>query len=172
MKIIQVFIRLLFPAKCPFCKEILSQETEGICRSCKKKIEFIKEPRCKKCGKPVFREEKEYCYDCEKNIWYFEEGRNLWVHKPPVSDAIYAFKYHNMKCYGEIFGKELAATYSGYIRRRKIDVIVPIPLHKKRKRYRGYNQAEILAKEIAEKINVPCDSKGLIRLKKQIHRKY
>ena len=166
MRIIRELIKLLYPAKCPFCKEILLGDAEEICVSCRRKIEFIQEPRCKKCGKPVFREEKEYCYDCEQNIWFFEEGRNLWVHKPPVSDAIYRFKYHNMKCYGKVFGKEMAVRFASYIKSRKIDVIVPVPLHKKRKRNRGYNQSELLAKEISERVNIPCDSDGLIRLKK------
>ena len=166
MKVLKGLIELVFPAKCPFCKEIMAGQAEGICASCRRKVEFIQEPRCKKCGKPIFNKEKEFCYDCVQNNYYFEEGRNLWIHKPPVSDAIYEFKYQNRKYYGYIFGKEMGMRYLDYVERRKIDLIVPVPLHKRRKRSRGYNQAEILGRKISEITGIPMVVDSLIRLKK------
>lgn len=145
----------LYPPVCVFCGKICK---EGICGECRKNVGIIKEPRCKKCGKPIRQEEKEFCYDCEREELCFEQGRSLWLHKMPVSSSIYAFKYKNRRIYGEIYGREMAKTFRKIIYLWKVDVIVPVPLHKKKQKKRGYNQSEILAKEIGFYVNIPVDT--------------
>lgn len=147
-------VEWLYPPVCVFCGEICKQ---GICEECRKKVGIIKEPRCKKCGKPIHQEEKEFCYDCEREELCYEQGRSLWLHKLPVSSSIYAFKYKNRRIYGEIYGREMAKAFRKLIHLWQIDVIVPVPLHKKKQKKRGYNQAEILAKEIGFRVNIPVD---------------
>lgn len=151
---------LIYPVKCPFCGTVTG---DGICEECRKRIQKIEEPYCMKCGKPVQEKEQEYCYDCGRKAHEFEEGRGLWLHKSPVSDALYAFKYQNRRIYGEIFGRELAETYGGYLRRKKVNLIIPIPLHRKKLRSRGYNQAEILARVLSEETGIPLETKLLVR---------
>lgn len=159
-KFLKVCLELVYPIKCPFCGKITG---EGICRECNKKIVKIEEPFCMKCGKPLRKAEQEYCYDCKKGGHVFEEGRGLWVHKSPVSDALYAFKYQNRRIYGEIFGRELVENFESYLRKRQIDLIIPIPLYKKKLRKRGYNQAEILARALSEGTGIPMNTRILIR---------
>ena len=162
---------LLYPIKCPFCGEIVSAGREkrtahnGICASCRKKIVYIGEPRCKKCGKPISKAEEEFCYDCTRKQRLFEEGRSLWLHKEPVKQAVYALKYKNRRIYAEAFGAELAEHYGRYLRRKRVDRIVPIPLHKKRRRERGFNQAELLADELGKRTGIPVDAAALRRVK-------
>lgn len=169
--IIEKLLNILYPVKCPFCGVITSAGAEkrnshnGICAECRKKIKYITEPRCKKCGKPVSREESEYCFDCTGKKHSFEEGRSLWIHKAPVDQAVYAFKYQNRRIYGKTFGAELAEQYGKYLRKKEIDVIMPVPLHKKRRKNRGYNQAEILANELGKRTGIPVDGKSLKRIK-------
>lgn len=127
---------------------------------------MIQEPRCKKCGKPIQKETEKYCYDCEKTEHFYEWGRSLWVHKSPVNEAIYAFKYQNKRIYGEIFARELAKEYGKYLKQQKVELIIPIPLHKSRRRERGYNQTEIIAKELGKCIGIPVDCTSLMRKKK------
>lgn len=138
---------------------------EGICGKCRAETAFIGEPICKKCGKPIRNEQEEFCYDCTVKKHIFEEGRSLWVHRSPVSEAVYALKYQNRRIYGNIFGKEMAEHFENYLMNHKITLIVPIPLHKRRKRIRGYNQAEILARVISEQVRIPMDSDLLVRVK-------
>lgn len=126
---------------------------------------YIQEPRCKKCGKPIRDYAKEYCFDCVGKQHVFEEGRSLWLHKEPVNQAIYAFKYKNRRIYGKIFGAEMAENYGDYLKRRRVDLIVSIPLHKKRRRIRGYNQAEILAKELSVRTGIPMETSVLKRIR-------
>lgn len=81
----------------------------------------------------------------------------------PVSMSIYQFKYKNRRIYGEFYAKEMVRIYGRLIREWEIEVIVPIPLHRKKKRFRGYNQAEIVAKHLGEMMGIPVDSRSVIR---------
>ena len=88
------------------------------------------------------------------------------MHKEPVNEAIYAFKYKNRRTYGEIFARELAKVYGGFLQKQRVELILPIPLHKSRRRERGYNQTEILAKYLGEYTGIEVDSTSLVRMKK------
>lgn len=161
---IDKILDLIYPEKCPFCGTLVSREEEGICEACKSKLPYIGEPRCMMCGKPISSETEEFCYDCKKTRHIFDGGRNLWIHKESVRQAVYSFKYHDRKCYGKIFGREMAKKMSTYLNTIGAEALVPIPLHKKRYRDRGYNQAQVLASEIGRQINLPVED-ILIRTK-------
>lgn len=158
-----LFYELLYPNVCPFCGSLVR---EGMCGECEEKVVYVQEPYCKKCGKPVRTEEQEYCFDCEKNRHYFTEGRALFLHKSPVSEAVYAMKYQNRRVYGQFFGRELAEKYNGFMEKRGVELIIPIPLHKSKKRLRGYNQSQIVAGELAKRTGIPMDMTKLTRRKK------
>lgn len=164
----QRILELIYPTKCPFCGKI---HKEGICEDCREKIVVVKEPRCKKCGKPIRQEEEEFCYDCRTNPKKFEQGKSLWLHRMPVSNGIYRFKYKNRKSYGRFFAAEMYREYGTWMLNAGIDCIVPVPLHRSRRRYRGYNQAEILAKELGRLSGIRVDVDCIVRDKKTIAQK-
>ena len=118
------------------------------------------------CGKQIRSMEKEYCYDCMHTHHYYEQGLSLWNHKAPVNQSIYQFKYHNQRRYGELYSQELVKNFQKEIRRWNPDVIIPVPLHRARRRKRGYNQAQILAENLGRMLCIPVDSKSLARRKK------
>lgn len=107
--------------------------------------------------------EQEYCYECKTKIFHYEQGRSVWLHKEPVSGSIYRFKYHNRRIYGEFYARELFRLFEKNIREWKIDVIIPVPLHKRRRRVRGYNQSEIVATHLGRMLAIPVDTKSVIR---------
>jgi len=157
-----MIIKLLWPEVCPFCGKVYRK---GICPACRillKELE-IKQPYCMKCGKPLRRQEQEYCYDCENTVHYFEKGRALWLHKPPVSNSIYQFKYHNQRAFAKHYANEMLKQMEATIREWNPEIIIPIPLHKRRKRKRGYNQSALLAKELSERLYIPFAENILIR---------
>ena len=161
MKFFEKCLGILYPQTCCFCGKV---SKNNICSKCAKKVTYIQEPICKKCGKPIRYEEKEYCGDCvEKNLWY-EQGRSVWLHTGNVPWSIYQFKYHNRRIYGKFYAKELFRLYGELIRKWKIDVIIPIPLYSKRRRKRGFNQSEIIAKQLGKLMNIPVNGKAVVRV--------
>ena len=85
----------------------------GICPECQKKLKplFVTEPRCVQCGKPLHVSEKEYCHDCAEGQHYFDAGSAVWVHKEPVSNSIYQFKYHNQRAFAKEYAKVLVGQF-------------------------------------------------------------
>ena len=161
-KILRKILELLYPSTCIFCGRLCK---EGICRICRENVEYIREPRCKKCGKPIDSQEEEFCYDCRRQTFHYEQGRSLWLHKDPVSSSIYALKYKNRRVYGEVYARELATRFERIIRFWQVDVIIPVPIHKKKRRKRGFNQAEIIAKEVGRLLNIPVNCTSVVREK-------
>lgn len=161
-KIMDGFGSLLFPNTCPFCGKVSQEE---ICSLCRAKLPYVTEPCCMRCGKPIRQEEAEYCDDCQKVSHSYDKGHALLVHVGSVRRAIYQFKYHNRRIYSRVFAKELVRVWKPAVLRWQIHVIIPIPLSKKRKRKRGYNQAELLAVEIGKLLHIPVDGKSLVRVR-------
>lgn len=160
MNIWKKILGIIYPKTCCFCGKVSEKE---LCDVCAKKVIYIEEPRCKCCGKPVRYAEQEYCYDCQKNTHAYEQGKSLWIHKMPVSLSIYQFKYKNRRIYGEFYAKEMARLYGNLIRFWGVEVIVPIPLHRRKKRLRGYNQAAVIAKELGKIMGIPVDCNSIVR---------
>lgn len=155
-------LRLFFPHVCPFCGRVTE---EDVCKTCREQVEYIREPRCMRCGKPLRSEEQEYCYDCERHSHAYDRGYALWIHKGSVQRAIYQFKYHNRRVYSQFFGKELLSQYGQAVRKWNITTIIPIPLSRKRRRIRGFNQAELLARELGAGLGITVDAKSLVRVR-------
>lgn len=172
MKITEFFIRagalllkILYPDCCPFCGST-RVSYDGICPACRNMIVETGEPLCKRCGKPVTEDGQEYCHDCRKRKdAAFEAGRSLWLHRRPVSDAVYRLKYQGCRCYARIFAWEMWRRFEWQISRWEIDVLVPVPIHKKRRMQRGYNQAELLARALSEFSGIPAEMGMVVRTK-------
>lgn len=119
-----------------------------------------------KCGKPVKSEEQEYCRDCRKRAYAYDQGRSLWLHVSPVPQAIYQFKFHNKRYYGDIFAREMAEQYGDWIRSRGVEEIIPVPLHPSRLRERGFNQAGLLARRLSEELGIPMGKNVVFRIRR------
>lgn len=116
-----------------------------------------------RCGKPVETEEQEYCYDCLMEEKHFVRGYPLFLYQAPVQQGITAMKYHNRREYAEFYVQELLKKYGNEWERLSFSGILPVPVHKHKRRIRGYNQAELLAGPIAEQLHIPMYSNLLIR---------
>ena len=155
---------LLYPPRCPICDSVVLPG-EGICTACKKKVRPAVQPVCMKCGKPLSDGRKEYCRDCSRKKHAFIRGNALWVYENEVKSSIYRFKYQDRREYAKVYAWEIAKQHGKFMKSRGIGVIVPVPLHKKRKRRRGYNQAELLAKELGKLLGLPVRTDLLVRVR-------
>lgn len=158
----------VYPRTCVVCDRALSKKEHSIkkdvCIKCYENIKYIEEPICKKCGKQLFVMEEEYCHDCKEREHLFEYGLGLFQYDF-IKEAIYRFKYNDHRLYGEFFGDEIGRRYSEKIKKWNADVIMPVPIHKKRLKKRGYNQAEIISKNLGKYMNIPVDKYSLKRIK-------
>ena len=162
MNFIEKYLGILYPQTCCFCGKV---SKEPVCKECKGEIAYIEEPICKKCGKPIRYEENEYCSDCETTKFHYEQGRSVWLHTGKVRWSIYQFKYYNRRIYGKFYAQELFRLHGQWIKSKGIDVIIPVPLHKKKKRLRGYNQSELVARHLGRLMNIPVNERAVIRVR-------
>lgn len=162
-KIVRIIMDVLCPMTCPMCDKILAKN-EKICTECERKLVYIFEPKCKRCGKELEDERKEYCSDCSLKKHYFKTGIAAFKYNGMISKSIYKFKYHNRRSYATFYGDAIGRVYGREIYRWNCDVIIPVPIHYKRRVKRGYNQAELIATELGRKLNIPVDDKYLFRV--------
>ena len=161
---------LLYPPRCPVCDKV-TLPTDGVCRLCRKKITVVKEPSCMKCGKPISNARREFCSDCKRHAHRFTQGKALWVYEAEVKKSIYRFKYQNKREYGSVYAAEMAKAYGSWVKQKRIQAVLPIPLYSKKKRKRGYNQSEILAKELGRLLKLPVCTDALIRTQETLPQK-
>lgn len=161
--IIEKVLDWIYPPRCPICGEITDDKINYVCTDCKNKVFFIKEPRCMKCSKPILNAEKEYCYDCEKGNFHYEKGKALWIYDDIMKKSISEFKYHGRKEYSKFYGKFLADQYGNWVRKMNADALIPVPLHRQKQKARGYNQAELIAREVGARIGIPVKTDILYR---------
>ena len=173
-------ISLLFPRVCPLCGKILptgqnelsaSGKNPYICESCYRELHFPEEPLCLKCSRPLADDTEEYCVDCASAVHHFDQGRALLMHDEAAKKILYDLKYYNRRDNALMLAREAADRLRGWIGHIRPDVIIPVPLHKKRQLERGYNQAELLSRRLSqmldsEEMSVPVDSRFLVRVKR------
>lgn len=154
-KIVSTILDILYPRRCPLCGEILSKKNLTVCEFCRQSVNLVSEPFCMKCGKPIRNREQEYCQDCESHAHSFLEGRAAFPYTGKIQKSILNLKLHNCRSYGQFFSGAMAAVFKHYEIRWQIDIICPIPLHRRKRKFRGFNQAELLAKPIGEAFSIP-----------------
>lgn len=167
-RIVRAIDNLIFPPACPFCGELLEKSKGYVCAPCRISAPYIMEPTCLKCGCEIQDENKELCEECQNTKQNYTKGFPLMAYEGACKEALLDFKYHNMKCNGEYFAREIYRKHGAIIKDLAVDVLVPVPVHISRKRERGYNQAEVLAKELGELFKIPVDSNLIERNRKTI----
>ena len=143
----------LYPRRCPVCGEIVTPKGRLICPSCLLRLSPVKSPVCQKCGKEVWSEEIEYCPDCVKHRRSFARGMALFNYTEEAARSMAAVKYKNKREYLDFYAEAAAEKLRQYENREEwqFDGLVPVPVHPARKRKRGFNQAEVLAKRMGLK---------------------
>lgn len=162
-KLLDVLQDIIFPRRCPICFEIAKPRGALICKECRHKLYPIKEPKCLKCGKPINDFEKEYCYDCTRKKHHYRRGFGLWIYKGEIKKSVAAFKNHNKREYARFYVEEIIQRYVEEILKLKPDALVPVPIHRQKRIKRGYNQADVIARELSKQLEIPVLSELLIR---------
>ncbi len=148
-------VDFLFPRWCVGC----GKEGEFICPSCRRSLPRVMPPLCPRCGKP--RPSGTLCPTCVSWQAEIDGIRSPFRFDGVMRQAIHQLKYRNLRALAE----PLAKLLNDYLATNPIpgEVLVPVPLHQKRLRERGYNQSSLLAKELGKLTNLPVVDDCLIR---------
>jgi ComF family protein len=151
---------VFFPPSCVHCRGMV-EDVEGaghaaagfrhLCARCAAQLEFVRPPQCTTCGHPFYGvvEGERRCVKCDGLQPEFGEGRTAVLFKGPARSLVIELKYHRglhvLADMAEVFRRStpLLAHVRGA-------VLVPVPLHARKARERGYNQALLLAGALAD----------------------
>ena len=140
-------IDLLFPRniRCFVCG--VECEELGVCDYCYPKLNWIRGDVCEKCGGLKVGRGK-VCLDCKGRDYYFYKNFCIFNYEDIVQRNIIKFKNGGGKYLGEVF----AYFIKNAVKSIKVDfdVIIPVPIHKNRRKERGFNQSEILSSKLDE----------------------
>ena len=159
---LEKIITLFYPKRCAICDCVIKGTQRRICEKCEHKSMYIKEPVCMKCGKEISKPEEELCRDCQRHQHFYIRNFACFSYRA-ISDSIFRFKYAGRKEYAQFYADEIVKRFGPEIRRIAPDALIPVPIHKKKYWKRGYNQAEVLAKAIGKRMNLPVVSNFVVR---------
>ncbi len=149
----------IFPYTCLLCSQ-KSDRTLDLCSACENDLPGITSV-CQQCGTPI-SETTMRCGKCLKTPPAFDRLIAPFSYEPPIQRLIIDLKFHHQLVNAKILGSLLAKRLSDI---EKPDIIIPVPLHKKRLRERGFNQALEIAKPIAKHLNLPLDRLSCMRIR-------
>lgn len=136
MKLYALLMDLLYPPKCPFCGRVLDAPTPGLCQKCAKSLPYTR---------PEDEQKVDGCDAFLAPLWY----------RDGVRDGIHRFKFGGGRNHAVLFGRLmvqcLSLRWDG-----EPDAVTWTPLSKKRLRRRGYDQARLLAEQVASALDIPA----------------
>lgn len=163
---------LLFPNRCPVCMDIAVPRGRLICDVCRDKLPLIEGAVCMKCGKPLDQVEKEFCGDCVRYVRSFVQGISLMPYqKEIVHRLMMGVKYRNARQLLDYPCQVMGERYRRKVEAWGVDALVPVPLHGSKRRIRGFNQAEEIARRLGTAWDIPVDGTLLYRKKKTLPQK-
>jgi len=148
---------LLYPPTCGGC----DRRGAHWCNECWGQIKKIKPPICVICGQPW--ESPGLCQRCSYNRPNFLALRSWALYEGPVRQAILHLKYKRNISLGLVLAQPLIELFFdlGW----RVDLMIPVPLGIARLRERGYNQATLFTRPLALRTGLPCEVKGLFRIR-------
>lgn len=100
------------------------------------------------------------CDDCKSHEIHFDKATAAYIFDDTSAKLVYGIKYSGHKFAAKHLAAMLVSKISNF---GQIDTIIPVPLHPNRKKWRGYNQSELLAKEMSEMTSIAVDTTSLER---------
>jgi competence protein ComFC len=148
---------LLYPPVCGGCGKVGSRW----CEECKQRVQILNGTICDVCGLP--QDANGVCDACSADRPRFHALRAWAVFEDPVRKALHGLKYRRDVALGDALAVEVLR----YVKELNwdIDMVVPIPLGRQRRRERGYNQVGMIAKPLALALDVEFAPKALARRK-------
>ena len=154
MQLPRLALDLLFPLTCLGCR----REGRLLCPACVDNLPRLKTPYCRICAEPNTRS---VCRWCSGAAPAFDGLRAPYLMEGGIRDAVHALKYRGIRA----AAPQLAELLADFMKSHSIpgEELVPVSLHPRRLRERGYNQSELLARELSKRTGLPVNAGALIR---------
>ena len=158
---------VLFPPLCHVCRRFVSKAGElHICPDCRELMPPIAAPLCIVCGIPFTGAGNDHvCGSCSTSPPRFDAARAALVYEGASRDLIHAFKYRSKTHLRRPLALLTIERLSEFIQSRRPDLILPVPLHRKKLSSRGFNQAVLLGEFLSQRLMIPLDRRNLRRIR-------
>jgi ComF family protein len=172
MKALKSLIDLIYPPRCPICQAFLQDQNtlQGkqdlpFCQACFKDFTAIESPLCSLCGRPFSdgAERDRICEDCLRKRPAYDIARAPYLYDGALMTAIQELKYAQRSHLADSLGSLLASFAQTWIGELKGSLIMPVPLHPRRLRSRGFNQSLLLSRCVAARTGAQLDFLSLRR---------
>ena len=169
---------LVFPRACVHCLAELNADEAGaaesrFCSACYEQFEFLAEPVCRRCGGPLPRLSKPAveggCFRCGGRKMWFDETVAAGLYAGLLRELVLQMKRAEGDSLSLAMGELLWRQCGARLRALEADVVVPIPLHWRRRMAHRTNSAAVLAEVVAGRLGVPL-AEGLLRRRRHTPR--
>ena len=172
LSFLKTLAKFIFPDKCLICNSKINIAPNFLlCHYCLKSIRIIKDPTCPCCGFPfpsdniLLYNQNYRCGLCRKDEPILNKTISIFYYEIKLREAIHKFKYHKNLSLGKVLAELMISNIPGKMSFSKFDCIIPVPLHKKKLKERGFNQSLILSKKIGQYFNLPVVYDNLKRIR-------
>lgn len=166
-------IDLIYPVRCHVCQKFLEKnEHEGsaICSDCLNSFSRITSPFCPICRTPFISRTgiNHHCENCLRKRPQYDALGAPYLYEGVLMDIIHRFKYSGKQHYANSLGRLLADFTKQWLPGPDNYLVMPIPLHPKKLRQRGFNQSLLLARIVSSVFNMELDFLSLRKIKDTI----
>lgn len=157
-----------YPRVCPGCGEVSDRPGRHLCWSCLSRVELYSQSLCERCGRFAegHVEHAFLCGACRQSKPWFDRARAAGRFSGVLREQVHQFKYSQALWLKRDLADLLQGCLQAHFQPESVDVVVPVPLHPVRQRERTYNQAALLARELAGRLGRRFDGQSLLRTHK------
>lgn len=171
--IVEGFLKLLYPTRCGVCGKFCD---DAICQDCQSKWVLVSEPYCLWCGRPFdpLARNSPLCGLCLQGRYKFDYARSAVIYEGIGRETVHALKFHRKPPLAQPMGELMAEVLKRALEGengllpspwRRPDALIPVPLHPKTKRERGYNQSALLAEVVSCIHSIPVATELLVQIR-------
>ncbi len=174
MNLFRKFIDVIYPPRCPVCGIFLAiDQTDGdnhhylFCSDCMSGFKEISSPYCSICGTPFKGglDGNHVCEGCLRKRPFYDVLRAPYHYDGALMTAIHHYKYGARDFIADALGPMLARFAEDWLEKPNSLLTMPVPLHPKRLRERGFNQSLLLARHVVKKLHTELDFLSLRRIR-------
>lgn len=149
-----------YPPVCLNCHERIAEQKMWLCGDCFDGLSYVPEQHCPRCGFPT---EESECSNCAENSYVFTQAVSVFLHEASAKTLVHALKYDGRTALADWFANQMYKTALYERPLTEVDYVTSVPLHRVRRRERGFNQSELIARALASRLEKPYTGEALVR---------